>query len=319
MRLLNKVFLLAILIAAISCEDIVEEDISDENALTISPSNGQEVYSNAVNFQWNGIDGADDYRIQVFSDNQFMLLDSLVSQTSFIYPLDPGNYQWRVRGENSAYETEYTFPVSFSVFENTDLSNQIVFLSNPSSGIYINNGVMTFVWEELSAATSYDLRIVNVTTGQSVVYSENDINTNSFSIEADILNGINAAYEWQVRAKNATSQTAFSGRGFSLDSTVPNQPQNLTPGNNTSFTFPATVDFTWTVPTDSGVIQSPLSYVLEFSNDSVFSSVIQSVSTTTNSSQYVFTIAGDYYWRIKAIDGAGNSGLYSTPTKITIN
>jgi hypothetical protein len=93
------------------------------------------VSSNVVNFQWNELDGADKYRIQVFNSTSGIVVDSLVTQTNFSSPIEAGSYQWRVRGENSAYESNYTFNINFSVIQTSDLTNQQVILSSPSNNL----------------------------------------------------------------------------------------------------------------------------------------------------------------------------------------
>ena len=317
MRVLIKIILLSLIF--ISCEDIIEQDITDDYVQIISPQRGDSIFSNAVNFRWQEIDGADDYRIQIYSSNQSMMIDSLVSGGDASFPLNPGNYQWRVRGENFSYETAYSFPASFSVISTPDLTNQQVFLSNPSDAIFTNNSVIDFVWQELSAAASYDFQLLNITNGQSVVFTQNDIMDNSLTISASVINNINAEYQWKVRAKNESGQTQYSVRSFKYDNIAPNQPQNSGPLNETTVSLGATVNFTWTAPTDSGIIQSPISYTIEFSNDNTFSSIIQTSTASVNSLQRVFNLEGDYYWRVKAQDTAGNIGAYSVFSRVTVN
>jgi hypothetical protein len=319
MRTLNKFFIVLIAVGFYSCEDILEKDITDENVVAVSPLDNAQISGNAVTFQWNDVDGAESYRLQVFSSVQSIVLDSLVTSTSFSYPLNPGEYQWRVRGHNFAYETAYTFPLDFSVLQTTDLTNQQVFLSNPSDAFYTNSGILTFTWQELAAADYYDFQLINITNGQTVVYSENGLIGNSVSLEDSVINNINAEYQWKVRARNGNGQTVYTFRSFKFDNIAPNQSQNTAPVNNTTAVVNAPIDFSWTIPADSGIIQSPISYTIEFANDISFTSIIQTSDAATNSTSHTFYLAGDYYWRIKAKDAAGNHGGYSLATKVTVN
>src|SRR5690554_6448116 len=213
-------------LAFAGCDDILEEDISDDAIHLIFPLEGVEVSSNVVNFQWNSLSGADSYRIQVHSPSQGILLDSVVEQTNLIYPLNAGEYQWRVKGKNFAYETPYSFSVNFSVVETDNLTNQVVLLSNPQSGIYTNNINLSFSWLALPAAESYHFSLNN-TSNNAVVYEQSGITGNGIS-----LNGQTAAdgqYTWKVKAVNQTSETDFFTRNFYQDTVAPNVPQNNTP------------------------------------------------------------------------------------------
>ena len=47
--------------------------------------------------------------------------------------------------------------------------------------------------------------------------------------------------------------------------------------------------------------------------------MIQTYPVSTNTQSHTFSETGDYYWRVKNTDEAGNSSSYATPRKITIN
>ena len=102
MKTINKLLLAVILVITYSCDDIIEEDITDNNIIVQYPLNEQEIESNVVNFQWEELKGADDYRIQIYATGQNVMVDTLVNKANFTYNLNPGKYQWRVRGENFA-------------------------------------------------------------------------------------------------------------------------------------------------------------------------------------------------------------------------
>lgn len=301
-----------------SCEDILEEDITDDIIQVIYPLNGEVIESNVVNFQWNALDGADDYRIQIFESNATIVLDSLVSQSHFSYPLSQGNYQWRVRGENFGYTSTYSVNNSFSVIETEDLTNQQVVLSSPSDNFYTNNANLVLTWQNVNVADSYSFELSRVTSGEVVINQQSNLVANSLTLNSSILNQ-NAEYKWKIKAVNSTSETVFSSRKFYLDTVLPNQPTNSLPTNNSTQISGQTITFTWSIPADSGIITSPISYTIQFSNSLAFTSIIQSSDVTSNTFQQIFNTAGDYYWRVIAKDQAGNVGISSTPFKFTIN
>ncbi|WP_162126041.1 hypothetical protein [Flavobacterium phycosphaerae] len=318
MKAINSIIIVLTLISLCSCEDIIEKDITNDVVQIIYPQNSQSIYSNVVDFQWNELDGADKYRIQVYSTNSNMVLDSLVSQNHFSFPLTQGNYQWRVRGENFAYSSTYTFNYNFAVYETNDLTNQQIILSNPSDNFYTNNTAVILSWQSLTAADSYSFELINVTNAASIVNQQSNLTVTSLTLNSTILAN-DAQYKWKIKGVNSTSATMFSSRNFYLDRSIPNTPANALPAANSSQTINEPINFTWTIPADVGAIQSAISYTIEFSSDVNFTSILQSSNTATTSFQQSFSTAGDYYWRVKAKDLAGNTGLYNVPFKFTVN
>jgi hypothetical protein len=317
MKTINKIILIALAIFTYSCEDILEEDISNDTVQIISPTKDAKVESNVVNFKWNAIKGADKYRIQIYESNEVLLLDSLTSKTSITLPLEAGNYMWRVRGENYAYESIYSFPSNFSTTIPDDLTNQQVILLSPDNDKFMNFINITLNWEVLAKATSYNAKVVNTATGQEV-FSKSDLTDTS--VRLDLVSLADGTYEWRLKAKNTESETKqYSARKFSIDTTIPNQPKNTLPTDNSTQTNNSSVTYSWSIATDTGNAKSSISYIVEFASDIDFNSIIQTQNSTSTTLQQTFSTTGIYYWRVRAVDGAGNIGTNSTKFKFTVN
>lgn len=301
-----------------SCEDILEEDITNDIINPISPTEGTIVESNIVNFQWNALKGADNYRVQLFNNNQLIILDSLVSQTNLSYPISSGAFKWRVRGENFGYASIYTLPISFSVIQSSNLATQQVILSSPSNAYYTNTNSINLAWQDLAPADSYKVEIVNVTNGSTIVYQQSAL-TSTFLNLSNTVFSTDGEYLWKIKGVNTTSETPFASRTIFIDRTLPNQPQLNLPVNNSAQLINQAITFNWSTAADSGLIQSTLKYIIEFSNTNTFITIIQSSNASTNSLLQTFTSVGDYYWRVKTLDTAGNISTYSSVFKFTIN
>lgn len=301
--------LMALIAITFSCEDILEEDITNDIVQIVYPTEGVTIESNVATFQWNKLDGADDYRVQVYTNNQFQVFDTLINTNTVTLPLIQGTYQWRVRGENSAYESTYSFPITFDVQESDDLTNQQVVLSAPSSTFATNQNTITLSWEDLTAAEYYEVEVTNVTSG-NIVFTQNNITTTNVTLNSSNI-AVDGQYLWKVRAYNSTTatQTQFSTRNFLVDTVAPNQPQNNQPTNNATQTVNQTINFNWTIPADSGIVQSIISYELQIASDVNFTTILQTSPSTGTSFQQSFTAAGVYYWRVRAKDAAGNGSL----------
>ncbi|NAS12910.1 hypothetical protein [Poritiphilus flavus] len=125
----NAMSLIVIGIIAIflnsACEDIVEvPDISNQEVELLAPLNATVVTESSVSFSWTEIEDADAYNMQLaipdFENAAQILLDStIVVDSTFvgarlIGTLPDGNFEWRVKAQNSDYETLYS-TASFSV------------------------------------------------------------------------------------------------------------------------------------------------------------------------------------------------------------
>ncbi len=123
------VIFVAIGLFCTSCEDLLEvPDISNESVRLAAPSDSTIVLQTNVNFTWNEVYEATQYHIQVAAPNfenaaqvvvdTLVVVDSLYVGPKFNKNLVDGDYEWRVRAQNSGYETEFALN-RFSV-ETTD-------------------------------------------------------------------------------------------------------------------------------------------------------------------------------------------------------
>lgn len=319
MKIITKFFFALLSLCLMSCDDILEEDITNDMVTIVSPLDNTEVVSNMVTFRWNVLKGADNYRLQVYSGNQSIVLDSLVSANSFSYALTSGSYQWRIRGENFAYQTSYTFPTKFTLVESDDLSNQQVPLGTPSSGKYTNQLVHNFSWTRLKAASYYSFRLLNVTAGNTIIHQVDDITNTNYLLPSAIISQ-DGEYTWQVKAINSENETEtqYSSRTLYIDTTPPGLPQNSSPLNNASATVNTSVSFRWNAPANVGPVNAPLKYNIQIASDSGFTDILQTADLTTTSYSYSFSSTGTYYWRVKALDTANNEGNYNSSFKVTV-
>ncbi|WP_142785726.1 hypothetical protein [Changchengzhania lutea] len=97
----------------VSCDDIIGvPDISEKKVVVLAPTNNAILDTVAVVFTWEALEDAEMYHIQVakptFEDALQIVKDSLLTGTSFSTSLNTKSYEWRVRAENSGYNTKYT-------------------------------------------------------------------------------------------------------------------------------------------------------------------------------------------------------------------
>lgn len=311
-----KILVTLLIVSLYSCEDILEDDISDDSISITYPLDNMIIEGNTVVFQWLELDGADSYRLQVYKDS-YISMDTTISENSFITQLNAGVYKWRVKGTNFAYETDYSFPVEFVMEDSEDLTNQQVNLLSPGNNLYTNNTSLFFTWDDIVTADSYTFELSKGNNSQETIYFEENIQETQISVSENLFSD-DAQYIWKVKAVNGVSESEYSERNFYIDRVVPNQTQLVSPLNEAEFSDSEVV-FSWDSGSDVGDVMSPLSYSFQLSTTSTFTSNLTNVSVSNTSFSYVFTNSGVYYWRVLIHDQAGNVGLQSTINNIVLN
>lgn len=110
---MKKILLFLTLTVFISCDDIVEvPDISNQTITVLAPTDESTLTINDVNFSWNNVEDAENYRLQIatpsFENATQIVLDTTIAVTSYTKLLEAGIYEWRVRAENTEYQTNYS-------------------------------------------------------------------------------------------------------------------------------------------------------------------------------------------------------------------
>ncbi|PKP11184.1 MAG: hypothetical protein CVU08_12785 [Bacteroidetes bacterium HGW-Bacteroidetes-3] len=311
----NTLLALLLVFLAFACDDIFEEDISNDILQIISPIEGETIQGNTVQFSWQNLDGADGYRIQVINANHIYEVDSLVSVSTLVYILNPGEYQWRIRAENFAYTSPYTFPVNFTIVISDDLSDQTVALHTPSDNFYTNNTNIIFTWNEIISADYYNIEIIKKFNGQQTVFQQSAITVTNLNIDPNTFDE-DAEYIWKIKALNSISETTYSERSVFIDRVIPSQPLLVSPLDQE--TESTAINFNWTNGVDLGNVKSVITNKIDIATDIDFNSIIHSANTTNNTYQFEFDTVGTYFWRIKAIDAATNESDYSNVRTVVV-
>ena len=303
-----------------SCEDVLEEDITNDLGNVVAPLDGTVVSGNSVQFLWNTVAGADDYALQIYNQG-LVVVDSVIAGPPFTIVLNSDTYQWRVKGQNFAYETSFSFPQEFAVESSTDLTNQLVSLTSPTIDFYTNVTTLIFNWEAVANATRYSFELIRITSGgEATVFLQDDLSATTLTLDSGVL-GEDAEYRWEVRAINDDNATQTDGatRNFFIDTVTPNVPNLLTPGFEEEFLVDATIAFTWSFGTDTGAVMSLITSTYDVAQEESFSTILVSGTTDLTSFSESFSTAGTYYWRVRGEDQAGNVGTYNLNGKFIVN
>ncbi|WP_290698285.1 hypothetical protein [Lacinutrix sp.] len=215
-RLIGLLFILIV-----SCSDIIGvEDISDKTVTILAPTEAAMLNETTVIFSWNTLEDTERYKLQIvmpdFENTIAILEDTTITATSFSKVISAGNYEWRIRAENSDFQTAYTTQ-SFSVTQSdaVDISNETVVLLAPTNAIiFTTTDTINFSWETVLNTETYTVQIATPSFANAVEIIENEVvSTTGFSVS-----NIDAQdYEWRVKAQNSDYETTYTTQSFSVE------------------------------------------------------------------------------------------------------
>lgn len=309
----NNFFYLILIFILASCEDIFEKNIEDITVVLLAPANNLQTEKNTHTFWWEEIKRARNYNLQIvkgtFNSVQELVLDTHLVFEKFDYTLTPGSYQWRVRAYNNGSTTLFS-TFSLQIDSTYDLTQQQVVLISPADNYVTNLTQPVFKWDELYNATTYRFEIHTSNWSGAFAASPQLLSSGTYTPSIQLPEGY---YEWGVQAINNTSASAFTTRKILIDTTSPGTPILISPSNN-SILANAPFTLTWNRITDSG---SSLSDSLCIYSDTNLTNTVKCIlKSSTNHSDSLGT--GNYFWRVRTIDAAGNKSSYSSVWKFSI-
>ena len=293
-----------------SCEEIISvPDISEDFIVLIAPADDTVLEDTDVTFSWEEIEFADQYQIQVATPNftnanqvvlDTILGDSVQSFRSFSKVLSPNMYQWRVRGLNDNFQTDYTTQ-SFKIDTlqtDIDISDQVVTTIAPVNNAEVPAGSINFNWEALTNATMYQLQIAYPNFQAPIqIVRDTLITTPLYTTTLE-----SNDYEWRVKAINMPSETAYTTQSLSViddmmdlsDQTV----EIIAPedGFESSETM---VNLSWQEIEEATLYRI---IITDLSDNSVF--LEQTVTTTDITIEFV---SGMYSWAVRAENDTQNT------------
>jgi|GEM_PF-5719695 len=222
--------------------------------------------------------------------------------------------RWKVYANDSA--GNWTASSTYSLVTATETTPPAVFLYNPQNGNSTRNTFISFNYTGIDAASQ--LKNSTLYGNFSGWWAANNSNA------SNVLNGswhvINVSslaenyFVWNVRVCDAYGNCGFnSTTNFTLrvDRTAPFPPTLLFPYDGSSGN--RTPVFAWTDVSDPS---TPVSFELQVDQSSSFATpydLNKNVTTTSYTVQSAEQLANNkqFYWRVRAIDAAGNAGGWS--------
>lgn len=260
----------------------------------INPVDNADCLPKDVNFEWELKPSVVTYDLMVTlvsGDYSNPVVNKTgLTTTSFAatLPTNDVTYYWKVRANYSG-----TFGMSDEFeFTTKKAGTTTIF---PTLGQSCVNSPITFEWDPMQGATSYQIQ---ASTNQSFAGAEINVNNLTSSTYSSTLSQSLTDYYWRVRA-NYTSGTISCTSEWSNSSSfqsVLQKPTLDSPANN-SVGVDFSVNLSWTGQAGSS------SYTIQVAEDSDFNNVVFSAYDTDQSSTIITLPTSynkSYYWRVSA-------------------
>jgi len=301
-----------------------------------SPSDGSTTTDNTPTFNWTSVSGASSYDFQLASDNDFTtnaftVKDLSTTSYTLVAPLTNGEWYWHVRtGDNSTDVGLWSQIRSFTVSASTRSVNVSIY---PSSQSGANGATLTYtvtVANTGNVSDTYSLTPTD-TTGWSPSVSPTSLTVSPGSSGTSTLSvtvPLNAIGGTSDTVTVTAAGTGVSGSGNCIaraiaappptDTTPPPAPSLISPTNGANITD-NTPTLNWSDISDPSGVTCDISIARDVGFVSI---ALQKTGLTT--STYELTPAealavGIYYWRARAVDGAGNIGSWSENWSFTVS
>lgn len=283
-----------------------EIELSNSIITLIAPANNTTIQDTIVNFLWDEIKGNTSYNIQIvtpdFVNTEKMITNNWVTDNQFSITLSPGEYSWRVKARNDQSETNYTTN-KFTIYS-SKITSKIINVYTPENDALYNTKNIVFSWESLGNNCTYILELRKNEWSNNEVVKKIETTSTTTTISLGTGN-----YSFNTQAKdNINSEVSQSNiRDFEVDIEKPSVPIIQSPMNG-YITDSSNIELTWTESSDD--VESYVIEIYEL-NNSLYTLSKRETLYEPNFS-YSITEGGNYTWRVKSIDHAGNESSFTT-------
>lgn len=171
------------------------EDFETNTLLLTAPIENLETNIIQQDLTWATLEGATEYRLQVWSPdtNGTLILDEQLTKTNSTVTFEQGTFSWQVRGQNSTQNTLYT---SRSLIVDTTAPNAVTNIT-PANNATLNETNIEFTWgrTDIVGATEIDSLFVFTDAALSTLSFKEQGTAKSYEKELTI-----GTYYWVVKS-----------------------------------------------------------------------------------------------------------------------
>src|SRR5690554_1117490 len=261
---------------------------------------------------WQSSDGASYYRVQVSRDAGFgnvvfdlnHLNEISISVEELAYSTA---YYWRVRASNAGGTSAWSEVRGFTTEDLPVPPPSTPVLSLPQENAQDLPVSMDLVWDFAEGADYYHVQVATDEVFQDIHFDHTELIGTTVPISGL---GFSSVYFWRVRAFNGAGEGPWSAvrRFTTMDAPPlpPAMPLQDSPGDGATG-IPAETAIRWFAVEDAD------SYRFQLASDSSFGNVLRDSAGLVGTSVEVSGLASgaDYFWRVRASNGYGDSNWSS--------
>jgi len=274
-----------------------------------SPDDGTGEVPVRPSLSWAELPEAESYTVHISTNgdtfNSLAFSESNITETSI--NVDELNYStayyWRVKAENSAGESEWSEVWNFMTRDVPTTPPAVPNLSSPADEETEVSVSPVFTWNSAEEAEIYTIQVSETSDFSEIAEEKNEV-TETW-VRLDDLS-YSATYWWRVKAVNSVGESNWTEeRSFTTreEPTSPPAIPDLAGPENEEENVPVNPFFTWNSSADAE------SYTLQVSEYSTFSFIEFEVTDIRETWHQLSNLeeSATYYWRVKAVNSAGES------------
>ncbi len=276
------------------------------SALLTTPPNGVTMaYTSALPLEWNVVDYATGYDIQISTTQLFVSTEVDahvdVNQLTATTLKDNNTYYWRVRATNGDTKGEWSSVARFNIGNEMLAVPASPVLATPGNGTVNAKTTQTLAWQPVVNAVKYEVEVSPTPQFFTVTYKAVTEETTT-----SVVNNLNPnmKYFWRVKSSNTNGESVWSSAYTFITGKAPYAPQLALPAHE-SAVAPTSAVMSWdNVPEATG-------YHIQVSTTSTFSDIIfEEKHVTGNSISTTFPEDKLLFWRVRSENEFG-SGTWS--------
>ncbi|MEM2619427.1 MAG: C25 family cysteine peptidase, partial [Candidatus Hadarchaeales archaeon] len=286
----------------------------------LRPENNSLTNENKPLFRWSAVtDAGVAYRLRIDNDPDclspvydtgFSLVDNFDNFAD--HPenaLADGIWYWQVTARDAAGNENSSGIFRFLI--DTEVSRTVLY--SPADNAFLNDNTPFFDWQTIidRSGVTYTLIIDNDPDLSSPIYCKLGLTYSDHTCENELPDG---TYYWAVRVEDgAGNQSLSEKRRFVIDTAAPLTPENLQPpdGHLSNTNLPS---FGWSE------VENADYYELQLARDRAFTQQLRTERCYENFHRPSQPLEeGIWYWRVRALDNAGNSSGWSENRKLVVD
>ena len=243
-------------------------------------------YEVSTNFNWNPVQYATSYQIQFDEEAPLTVSNSSYARTFNTL----GGHTWKIKAINAAGESSWSNVSNFTVVLGVPTQE-----SPANANAYYVGETASFSWSSIAGATSYDIEF-DAGLGTVTLSNVTGISVN-FMLTATQA----GTHTWHVRAKNGSTNGAWSTSRTITVIGIPVVPTTTSPASGSTIYYDTATNFTW------NAVPNATSYKIQFDAEAPITVAGTSYTRTYSS-------LASHTWKVLAFNDAGESGWSSSRT-----